>query len=132
LPFPDAPDAMVSHGVLLDAVHAQPDPPLTAILPVPPADPIEAVSGAIVNAQPGACVIVTRWPATVAVPLRAGPLVAATDIDTAPLPFPDAPLRMVTHGTSDAAVQAHPLLDPTATDTGPPAAPTEWASGSTW
>jgi hypothetical protein len=52
LPVPAAPEVIVSHDVLLDAVQLQPAPAVTVILPAPPPDPTDAVSGAIVNAHP--------------------------------------------------------------------------------
>jgi len=60
LPLPLVPEAKVSHGALLDAVHAQPAPALTATFPVDAVDGAFADSGVIENAHPGDCVMVMR------------------------------------------------------------------------
>jgi hypothetical protein len=58
------------------------------------------------------------------VPLRSlVPLLAVTRTLTDPLPVPAAPLSIVIHARSDAAVQAHWLAVVTVTDSDPPDAP---------
>jgi hypothetical protein len=44
-PLPLAPDAMVIHEALLDALHAHPAPAVTATLPLPPDEGTVCVSG---------------------------------------------------------------------------------------
>ena len=77
LPLPLAPEPIVIQGALLVAVHAQPAAVVTATLPVPPPAATVAAPGAIENAQPLSWLTVTVWPATVSVPERGPPLVAA-------------------------------------------------------
>ena len=60
LPLPLLPDVTVSHGALLDAVHAQPWLVVTVTLPVDALAGALADSGEIVKAHPGDCVTVTR------------------------------------------------------------------------
>jgi hypothetical protein len=71
--------------------------------------------------------IVNVWPAIVAVPVRAAddPF-AATLISTAPSPAPLAPALIVSHGAWLVAVHSQPPPASTVSDTGPPAAPTDW------
>ena len=131
VPLPLAPDVIVSHDALLDAVQAQPAPVVTATRPVPPAAGWDADSGEIVKTQPGDWVIVTRCPATVAVPLRVGPDVAATSHVMVPLPLPDEAPCGTIQDTSDVEVQGQPLPVVTVTVTGPPSAPIEGVAGDT-
>jgi hypothetical protein len=71
---------MVIQAALLVAVHGQAAfDAVTATLPLPPAAVWFRVVGEMVNAQPESCVTVKVWPATVSVPLRAGPVLAATE-----------------------------------------------------
>ena len=77
----------------------------------------------MVTLHPGDCVTVTARPATVTVPVRAGPSVAATCKATAPGPLPVAPAVSEIHGTPLWAVQLQPAGADTATSPGPPAAP---------
>ena len=57
------------------------------------------------------------WPAIVAVPARAVPeLLAAALSVTVPLPFPDWPPVIVSHGLLLAAVQSQPVLVKTNTE----------------
>jgi hypothetical protein len=89
LPLPVAPDAIVSHDSLLDALHEHPSVVVTVTRPVPPAAGTDADSGEMLNTHPADCVIVARCPATVTVPVRVGPDVAATVNATVPFPAPD-------------------------------------------
>jgi hypothetical protein len=118
LPVPVAPDVTRSHGTLLLAVHAHALVVVTVTVPVPPVAGtfwlvglIEYVHGAT-NA---AWLTVNVWPAMVAVPVRAAPVLAATLISTEPFPVPDAPDVTVIHGTPLAAVHAHAAVVVTAT-----------------
>ena len=61
-------------------------------------------------------------PATVRVPLRAAPVLAATLNSTAPGPLPLAPDVMLSHDALLLAVQLHPLLVETVTGLPGPAA----------
>jgi hypothetical protein len=131
LPVPLAPDAIVSHGALLAAVQAQPAGAVTATRPVPPAAGCDADSGEIENTQPGDCVNVMRCPATVVVPVREGPEVAATSHVMLPLPLPDdAPCGTI-QDTSDVELHGQPLPVVTVTVTAPPSAPTDGVAGET-
>src|SRR4051812_9985570 len=54
-----------------------------------------------------ACDTVTAWPPMLSVPVRAGPVFAATDTDTVPLPAPLAPLVTVSQLSIAVADQVH-------------------------
>jgi hypothetical protein len=97
-PVPLVPDVMVIHDALRVAVHAQPDPAVTATVPLPPDAGTERVSGEMPNAQPFPWVTVTVWPAMTSVPDRGGPLAAAIASATVPDPLPLAPEAIVIHG----------------------------------
>lgn len=63
-------------------------------------------------------------------PLRAGPLLAATLNATEPLPLPLLPLEIVIHDAFDEAVHVHPFPLVTATAPLPPFASTDWLAGA--
>ncbi len=65
--------------------------------------------------------IVNDWPATDIEVERAGPVFARTANDTDPVPLPELPATMVTHGALLVAVQAHPADVVTVTVPAPPA-----------
>jgi hypothetical protein len=79
--------------------------------------------------QPGDCVTVSTWPAIVTVPLRDGPVVAATAKPTLPLPVPDVVVS-VTQFTSLDAVHGQPGAAVTVAVFDPPAAPAAYADGA--
>jgi len=59
------------------------------------------------------------------------PLVAATVKPTVPLPVPDAPLTIVSHGSLAVAVHAHDGAEAvTATDPDPPVSGKRWPLGA--
>src|SRR5947208_6868777 len=89
---------------------------------VPPDAPTFRLAGLIENVQPGDCVTVTVLPATVSVPVLAGPLVASTRSPTTPGPLPVLPLVTVTHAAPLAALHAQPGGAVTATWRPPPEA----------
>ena len=98
---------------MLAAVHPHPLAATTLTLPVPPpvgnvwfAGEIEYVH----PAAPPACVTVNVFPAIVSVPVRCGPLLAATAYSTVPFPLPLAPAVTVTKPELLTAVHAHPLV----------------------
>ena len=65
MPLPEAPLGIVSQAALLDAVHVQPEPAVTATatLPLPAAAGKEAVAGLMLNVQAGpALVVKDHWP----------------------------------------------------------------------
>ena len=62
------------------------------------------------------------WPAIVIVPVRCGPMLAATEKPTAPLPAPLAPELIVIQLSLLAAVHEHPETVVTFTLPVPPAA----------
>ena len=67
----------------------------------------------------------------VSVPLRAVPALAAAPTATVPLPVPDAPLVMVSHGALETAVQAHDGAEAvTVVDPVPPVSDTDCAVGA--
>src|SRR5262245_39312157 len=85
--------------------------------PFPPFFPIESLIGAMEYMHGGGgadCVTVKVCPATVRVPMRCAPALAAIVKATLPLPLPDAPAVTVSHGALLAAVQPQPLAALTA------------------
>jgi len=65
------------HAALLAAVHEQSAAVVTPTFCDPAAAGAPIVSGATTTVQPVSCVTVNVWPATVIVPLRDAPLLAA-------------------------------------------------------
>lgn len=122
LPEPLAPELIVIQASLLVAVHAQP----VAVVMLTEPDPLLAVKvwlvGLIVNEQPLACVTVKVWPATVIVPVRGGPVWAATENCVTPLPLPLAPELIVIQPSLLAAVHAQPVAVVMLTEPDPPLA----------
>jgi hypothetical protein len=119
-PVPLAPDVMVIHEALRVADHAQPDPAVTATVPLPPDAGTERVSGEMPNAQPFPWVTVTVWFATTSVPDREGPLAAPTAKVTVPDPLPLASDAIVIHGCALDAVHGQPAAAVTLTVRVPP------------
>ena len=109
------------HVLLLCAVQGQPVPEVTPNVPVPPAPEIVAETGLIAYVHPSAWLIVDVSPATVIVPVRAGPLLAATKTFTGPLPAPVAPNVIEIHALLLVAVQVQLL--PAVTLIAPPPPP---------
>jgi len=72
------------------------------------------------------------WPATIKVPDRAGPLVAATEKVTFADPAPDIEPWNVIQGALLALVHEHPFAVLTFTLAVPPEAPTLCDVGCTW
>jgi len=137
LPVPIPPEVIVSHeGLLLVAVQVQPADVDTAIgVPLPPAAPIDCLSGAIMNVHgvdAPSCVTVKVRPAMVSVPVRAAPVFAVTVKPTDPLPVPVSPEVIVSHeGLLLVAVQVQPADVDTAMGVPvPPAAPIDCLSGA--
>jgi hypothetical protein len=131
LPLPFAPAVTVSQDALLLAVHGQPSPAVTATLPEPPADGTLAAVGAIEIEHPLPCVTVTCAPATLMVPLRAGPLSGSTLNPNAPGPLPLVAVVNVIHGTLLETDQAQLAEVSIVADPEPPCAPKDCASGAT-
>ena len=114
----------------MSTVHAQPAGAVTLTVPPPPAAGTVCCGGLIAKEHPLDCVSVKLWPAIVSVPVRVAPLLASKAYCTVPLPLPEAPLEMVTHGVLvGAAFQLHPSDAVTATDPVPAAADTVWDPG---
>lgn len=130
-PLPLSPERINNHCALLDAVHAQPGGAVTATLPLPPAGGSDCVWGAMLNVQPCDCVTVTVCPATVNVPVRDGPVVAATSNCTLPFDDPDVDPWMAIQGAVVDAVHVHPLPAVTVTVPDPPFAPNACEVGTT-
>jgi len=74
------------------------------------------LAGLIVNAQPLPWLTVNVWPAIVSVPLRAGPLFAATLNSVEPGPFPLEPEVIVIHDALLDAIHPQPPLVDTAAE----------------
>jgi hypothetical protein len=129
-PLPLAPEVIVIHGCALEAVHAQPAPPLTFTVRVPPEASTLCESGDTSNVHPGDCVTVTALPAIVSVPVRDGPDVGATLSVTVPGPAPAAGATVIQSALLE-AVHGHPAPLVTATTWDPPADPAEYDSGAT-
>ena len=82
-PEPDAPSVIVIHAAPLTALHGHPPAVETETVPTPP-DPGMVTDVALrLNVQPLSCMTVTVRAATVTVPLRAGPVLAATESERA-------------------------------------------------
>ena len=122
--MPVAPLVTVIQLALLAAVQAQPDPAVTALLPVPPLAGNDALVGEALNVQAAAaCVTVNVVPAIVNVPVRFVVAVcAATLKPTLPLPLPVAPLVIVIQLALLEAAQAQPDPADTVLDPVPPLA----------
>ena len=104
--MPLAPAVIDNHGALLLALHAQPAPLVTVMLPVPPCAGTLADVGSIVDVQPLPCDTVTVCPAMVSMAERGPPGVAAAVNCTVPLPAPLAPAVMDSQGALLLALQA--------------------------
>jgi hypothetical protein len=126
LPWPLAGATFVTHSALLAAVHAQDAGAVRSIVPLPASFENEADAGDIVTMHRSvpSWLTATGCPATVSVPTRASPFAFAVTVTaTLPDPVPLAPLPMVIHPRSDAAVHAHEGPVVTLTDEVPPEAP---------
>ncbi len=123
-PLPLAPDVIVIHGSGLDALQAQPAAAVTVTVREPPVGSASCVSGATSKLQPGDCVTARACPAIVTVPLRVGPVVAATFRVTLPGPVPPG-VAGVIQSASLEAVHGQPAPAVTVTACDPPDAPTE-------
>jgi hypothetical protein len=112
VPVPLDPLAIVSHGALAAALqlHEAADA-VTVTVAFPAAAPRLAFGGAIVKVHGGGgvadCVIVNVRPATVSVPDRSAPPLAATVNGTVALPLPLVVLTVI-HGTLLDAVHEQP------------------------
>src|SRR5215212_7691963 len=104
-PDPGEPAVTAIQGALLIAVQLHPPDADTGMLPVPPAAGVVADDAPSVTVQPESWLIVTVRPATLSVPLRAGPLFAAAATSMAPEPVPAGAEMMVIHPAKDDAVQ---------------------------
>jgi hypothetical protein len=130
LPVPDDPAVTVIHEAFDTAVHAQPPPAVTFVLPSPPPAAKSTVDGD--SEKPhgaAACVTVNVWAAMVAVPVRAAPEFAATFSVTVPGPVPDPPEAIVIHPAFGTAVHAHEPPVVTVIVDIPPAADIAWLEG---
>ena len=130
-PLPLEPAIMVIHGALLLAVHAQPAPALTVLLPVPPWLLNVWLVGDVEYEQAApACVTLNVVPAIVSVPLRLVIAVFAATVKLVlPGPDPEAPLVTVIHDALLLAVHAQPAPAVTALELVPPAAVNDWLAG---
>jgi hypothetical protein len=124
LPLPEAPEEIVIHDTLLDAVHAHDAPAVTPTEPDPPAAENVCDVGEIAYEQLLFWVTVNVSPAMVSVPVRVAPVFAWTVNCTVPLPVPDEPEEIVIQGTLLTAVHPQPLGAVTDDEPVPPAAAT--------
>ena len=125
-PEPVAPLVMAIQVRFVDAVHAQPAPAVTLVLPAPPVEENDWLVGEIEYEQGADCVTLKVVPAIVSVPDRFVVAVfAATLNDAVPLPVPLAPPVTVIHAALLAAVHAHPAPAVTVLLPLPPAAAKE-------
>jgi hypothetical protein len=134
LPLPeDDPPIIVSHSTFDTADQVQPAPAVTSTVPLPPRTGWFWLVGEIENVHgtAAAWLRVTVCPATVTVPLRAAPLLAATVSATGPLPVPDAPDVTAIQAALDVAFQVQLPAVVTETEAVPPAAGTFWVGGAT-
>lgn len=109
LPVPVDPSETAIHGALLTAFQLQKlaEAVTVTATPLAPA-PTDAFVGVNVYVQGiAACDTVTVWPPIFSEPVRAGPVFAATDTDTVPLPAPLAPLATVSQLSTAFADQLH-------------------------
>jgi hypothetical protein len=83
----------------------------------------------MLKVHPELWLIANERPPIVSVPLRAGPVVAATENCTVPFPLPLAPLAIVIHGALLVAVHPHSGIAVTAIVPDPPALATLCDSG---
>jgi hypothetical protein len=118
----------VIHDAGLETLHAQPDPVVTEIVPVPPAAARLSDAGVTRKVQPlAACVTVKPLPAIVRAAERDEVVAFAAIVKpTPPSPLPVAPLVIVTHEAGLVAVHAHPAGAVTETLAVPPVAATDW------
>jgi len=100
---------VMNAGALFVTVHWQvPALAVMFVLPVVWAIPADSEFGEIENEQPDDWLTVKVCPATVSVPLRSGPELAAMLKFTVPLPLPDAPDVIVRKDELLDAFHAHP------------------------
>jgi len=118
------------------ACQIQADVVVTRMVSVPPSAGTDAVVGDTAKVHGGpdvaACATVTVCPATITMPVRAPPGLAANDSATAPGPAPAGPPVTVIQVAFDVA--SHTQLAVVATTMGavPPSAGTEVVRGVTW
>ena len=130
LPVPDAPLVTVIHALLLTAVHGQPVPIATVLLPVPPAAVNDWLDGDSEDEhEVPPWVTVNVAPATVSVPVRLAAVLAATLNETDPLPAPVAPLVTVINVLLLTAVHGQPGVAVTVVVPVPPDVVNDWLDG---
>src|SRR3982751_1811831 len=114
-PLPPAlsPTRIQSLGDAADQL--QPAAICTERLTGPPRASALMLGGVTVAVQPAPCVTVMRRPATLSVPVRAGPSLAATRKPTVPVPLPMGAVVIVIQAAWLSAVQSHPAPADTAT-----------------
>ena len=130
-PEPEPPSVIVIHGTPLTAVHVHPPDVPTETIPTPPTAGIVCDVGLMVKVQPLSCATVTVRPATVTIPVRADPVLAAKVRSMAPFPVPPAVPTITIHAALLAAVHAHDAAAPTSTRAPPPPAADAMFSGDT-
>ena len=132
-PLPLAPDVIEIQPVSDSAVHVHSAlEARTSTLPEPPDCGIDAeLSASVKRHVDAACVTAARVPLSMMPPLRAtGSPLGAAENSTVPLPCPERPAVMLSHGVSGSAVQAHSRSVLTGITPLPPSAGTAPAGAS--
>ena len=122
---------MAIHDALLDAVHVQPAEVVIVTEPAPPAAPTVELVALSAYEQPDAWLTAMPWPATVKLELLAGPVFAATEKPTVPLPEPLAPEVTDSHDALGVADHEQPVPAVTVNEPVAPAAPGDELVGDT-
>ncbi len=133
-PVPDWPPTMRTQASLAPADHVHVDPVVTSNVLVPPLAGKVCDDGATEYEQvTGAAAWLTRtaWLATVSVPVRAAPTLAAPRKLTVPVPVPELPDVTVIHVSPLPTVHGQPDAAVTATDPAPPLLPRDTDVGAT-
>jgi hypothetical protein len=122
LPLPLVPAVMVIQDAVVDAVQLQLPGRLTPTVPVPLFASTERDDAVSVTSHATAlCATVMVCPATLTVPLRGAPGLAATVMFTVPAPFPGDPLDTAIQSDWLVAVQVHPACASKCAVNAPPA-----------
>jgi hypothetical protein len=131
LPLPLWPSVIVMKPAFDVAVQAHALGAVTLTECVPPSSSKLREDGSIAKVHSPAWFTVSVWPPTDKVPVRAGPVFAATVKATEPLPLPVAPAVIVSHGSLLDAVHEQPAGAETVVLAALAVAGTDWIVGLT-